>query len=136
MSSQVGQPSDAAPLQVALDTYVTLELLDAAGNCEEMAVQIVRPEASDLDAGLLGANTPLARAILGKSPGMTVAYAMGDIEQVRIVAVMAAVASVDPEAARRRQAILDEARRKAEQTNAEMFAASYGSKWGGYDVGE
>jgi hypothetical protein len=136
MSSQIGQPSDAAPLQVALDTYVTLELLDGSGSCEAMAVQIVRPEASDMDAGLLGANTPLALAILGKSPGTTVGYSMGDIEAVRIVSVMPAVAPADPDAARRRQTILDEARRKAEQTNAEMFAASYGSKWGGYDVGE
>ncbi len=136
MSSQVGQPSDAGPLQVALDTYVTLELLDGSGSCEAMAVQIVRPEASDMDAGLLGANTPLALAILGKFPGTTVGYAMGDIELVRIVSVMPAVTPPDPDAARRRQTILDEARRKAEQTNAEMFAASYGSKWGGYDVGE
>ena len=82
----------AAPLQVALDTQVTLELLDAAGNSEEMALQIVRPEASDMDKGRLGADTPLARAILGKPAGATVAYAMGDISHLRIVSVMPAVA--------------------------------------------
>ena len=38
------------------------------------------------------------------------------------------------DAAARRQAKLDEAVRKAEQTNAEMFASSYGSKWGGYEM--
>ncbi len=36
----------------------------------------------------------------------------------------------------RRQAILDEAVRKAERTDAEMFAASYNGKWGDYNTDE
>ena len=40
------------------------------------------------------------------------------------------------DAAERRQAAYDEALRKAERTNAEMFASSYGSKWGGYELDE
>ena len=120
--------------QVGVNTHVTVELVAAGGSTETLEFDLVRAQAADIDAGLLSDTSPLARAILGKRVGATVPYAMGDITAVRIVRVTPLNAPPPEDAAARRQAALDEAVRKAEQTNAEMFASSYGSKWGGYEM--
>lgn len=120
--------------QVGVNTHVTVALIAADGHEEPMEFDLVRAQAADIDGGFLSDTSPLARAILGKQTGATVAYAMGDMTAVRIVRVEPLSAPPPEDAAARRQAKLDEAVRKAEQTSAEMFASSYGSKWGGYDM--
>ena len=125
-----------AQAQVGIGCHVELELIDVHGSVEAMHFDLVRDDAADLDRGFLGEATPLGKAIRGKRAGATVAYQMGDIRQVKIVRVEAATQTPQDDARARRQAILDEARRKAERTSAEMFAASYDGKWGDYELGE
>jgi hypothetical protein len=125
-----------APTQAAIGTCVELELLAGDTTVDRMTADIVFDKFADLTQDFLGASAPLAKAIVGKPMGASVAYAMGDITHVYIVSVARSVRTPPADAADQRQAILDEARRKAERTNAEMFASSYGSKWGNYEVGD
>jgi hypothetical protein len=98
-----------------------------------LAVDIVKAQSADLASGFLGANTPLARAIRGQTAGSEVPYVMGDIRSVRIVRVTLAQIVAPADAQERREAVLQKALSDAERTNAEMFAASFSSKWGDYD---
>jgi Transcription elongation factor, GreA/GreB, C-term len=120
--------------QIGIGCRVELDLIDQQGNREPLIVTLVREQAADLDQDLLGANTPLAKAILGKFVGRTVPYKMGDIQSVHIVSVRPAPAIDPAEVAARRAAVLQKARAAAERTNAEMFAASYDGKWGDYNL--
>lgn len=120
--------------RVGLGCHVEVELIDDRDEVERMAFDLVTENAADFDRGLLAETTPLAKAIRGKPEGMVIAYTQGDIRRVRIVAVRPSTISAAPDAAARRQAVLDAARHKAEQTNAEMFAASFSGKWGDYEI--
>jgi hypothetical protein len=122
--------------QVGLNTHVEVDLLDEQGNAERLAFDLVAENAADIAQGRLGVNTPLGKVIRGKRVGSEVAYAMGDIRRVRIVSVRPVVASPSDDAIARRQTILDEARRKSERTNADMFASSFSGKWGDYNTDE
>jgi transcription elongation GreA/GreB family factor len=122
--------------QVGIGTMVVIELISASGEREPMSVRIVNDQAADYDAGLIGANTPLAKALLGKFVDTTVPYGMGDIKAIHIVEIFKPAEQAPADGASRRQASYDEALRKAERTNAEMFASSYDSKWGGYELDE
>lgn len=118
--------------QVEFGSAVTVELIDQDDHAEPLVFVIVAERAADFDRGLLGENTPLARAILGQRVGSTVPYVMGDIRQVRIVQAQPADVTQEDVAARR-AAVLAKAREDAARTNAEMFAASFSSKWGNYE---
>ena len=120
--------------QVGVGSHVTVELIDEQGGCEEFTFDIVADEAADVACSLLSANAPLVQAIRGKFEGAVVDYRMGDMRRVRIVAVGPAQADASPDAAARRRAVLEEARRKAERTNADMFASSFSGKWGDYNT--
>jgi hypothetical protein len=119
--------------QVNIGTHVEVELIDQQGNGEPLSFDIVLEEFADFERGFLGANTPLAQAILGQCAGGVVPYRRGDINGVRIVSVGPSQTSAPTDAAERRQAVLKKALDKAERTTAEMFATSYSSKWGNYD---
>jgi hypothetical protein len=119
--------------QVDIGTHVEVELIDQQGNGESLSFHIVPEESADFERGFLGANTPLAQAILGQCAGGVVPYRRGDITSVHIVSVSPSQISAPTDAAERRQAVLKKALDAAERTNAEMFAASYSSKWGDYD---
>lgn len=120
--------------QVGVGTHVKVELIDEQGGREDHEFDIVPDKAADVGRGLLSADAPLVRAIRGKFEGAVVDYHMGDIRRVHIVAVEPGQADSLPDAAARRQAVLDEARRKAERTNADMFASSFSGKWGDYNT--
>jgi hypothetical protein len=120
--------------QVGLGTHVEIELIDSQGNREPMAFDLVAENAADIDQRRLGANTPLAKAIRGKTVGNVIPYRMGDIVSIRIVTVQPSNVDISEDAAERRRAILAEARRKAEKTNADMFASSFSGKWGDYNT--
>ena len=122
--------------QVGIGSRVIIEMVDASGDAEQMILTLVPDHAADYDAGLIGVSTPLAKAIRGKHAGAVVVYDVGDMVEIRIVDVSQGTAQLDDDRAARRQASYDEALRKAERTNAEMFASSYGSKWGGYELDE
>jgi hypothetical protein len=119
---------------VGLGCHVVVELIDEQGNAERLAFDLVDEQAADFDRGLLGVNTPLGRALRGKFAGSEVAYVVGDVRRVRILEVSPAQVADIGHAAARRRAVLDKARRKAERTNAELFASSYDGKWGDYST--
>lgn len=115
-------------------TRVEIELVDEHGGVEAEAFDLVAERAASIDEGLLSVTSPLGKAILGKAAGSEVVYVMGDIRRVRIVRIGAAQGQADPEAAERQRAAVEEARRKAERTNADMFASSFSGKWGDYST--
>lgn len=119
--------------QVRTGVQVDIELLDQDGNVEPLSFVIVREHVADFDQGFLASNTPLAKAILGKFVGSTVDYRVGDVRAVRILSVGPAPEPAPGDAMERRRAVVKKALREAERTNAQMFAASFSSKWGDYD---
>jgi hypothetical protein len=126
----------AAPEQVRIGAHVEVVLISEQGERELLAVAIVREQFADLEKGLLGVQTPLAQAILGKQAGATVPYRMGDIRQVQIIAVRPAQTGALENTEAQRQAALQAALATVERTNAEMFAASYSGKWGDYAMSD
>ncbi|MGL4651666.1 MAG: GreA/GreB family elongation factor [Caldilineaceae bacterium] len=123
------------PDKVLLGTRVTLDLVNSHGEAETMTVDLVDEANADIDAGRLGLNTPLARALVGRPAGGEVAYVMGDIRRVRICALSWAPASPEAEgAAEARRAAVEEARRRAVKTLSENVATSMNNKWGSYEV--
>jgi len=126
--------NDQTRTQVGQDCHVEVELIDEQNNPERLEFDLVSEEAADFANGLLSVNSPLGKAIRGKFVGSLVDYAMGDIRKVRIISVRPVQSKASNDAAERRQAILDEALRKAERTNADMFASSYSGKWGDYNT--
>ena len=125
-----------AQLPAGLGTHVELELIDSQGQSEPLSIDIVPAKAAELDRGLIGANTPLAKAIRGKTASSIVPYGLGDIDSIRIVSVTPSEVVVSEDGAERRQAVLNKARTDAERTNAEIFAASFSGKWGDYNLGD
>lgn len=126
----------ALPEQVRIGAQVMVELVNEHGDGEPLTVTIVREQFADLENGRLGAQTPLAKAMLGKCAGVTIPYRMGDIRQLRILDVRPAPMAALEDTEARRQAALQAAVAAAERTNAEMFAASYSGKWGDYELGD
>ncbi len=126
-------PQEATP-QARLGAYVAVELIDEQGNVEPLAFDIVKEQHADFDRGLLGVQTPLAKAILGKRVGALVAYRYGELCQVRIVSVRSSQRTDLENTEEQRQAQLQKAIDAVERTNAEMFAASYSGKWGDYEL--
>lgn len=129
----VDAPRTEPPLPVQIGVHVDLELIDAEGGREPLAVDIVKAQSADLAQGFLGANTPLARAMRGRTAGSEVPYNMGDIRSVRILRVLPSQTIAPADAQERREAVLQKALSDAERTNAEIFASSFSGKWGDYD---
>jgi GreA/GreB family transcription elongation factor len=118
---------------VALGRHVKVELVDKAGRREPLAFDLVSDDQADFASGLLSANTPLAKAILGKSPGSVVPYRVGDLVQVNILSVTASERTPSGNAAAQREEKLRQALNQADLSNAISFALTFDSKWGDYD---
>ena len=88
---------------------------------------------ADFESGFLGEGTPLARAILGERAGAVVPYQMGDVTQVKILAVGAGTRARDGDAATERQAIIQRAISKSDLADAVRFALTVDQKWGDTD---
>ncbi len=128
--------ADRARKQIGVGSRVSVELVNANGTGEPYMFVLAPDEGADITADLISTESPLGQAVRGRFEGDVVPYAMGDVRSVRIIAVADAELTIDSDAAERRQAVLDEARRKAERTNAELFASSYSGKWGDYNTDE
>ena len=115
--------------------HVDLEMVTEGGEVERLALDIVADEAADFERGMLGENTPLAKAISGATAGSVVPYRVGDVLEVRILAVTAELSGQPVDLTKRRQATERKAIRKADQTNLIIFASTVDSKWGDYDSG-
>jgi hypothetical protein len=125
---------DAHDVTIALHSRVTVELVDASGEAERGEFTIVTARQADLKSGLLDENTPLAQALLGHVSGDVVPYGLGDLKEVRILAVESGAANVSPEAAQKRREAVRQAAAQSEITSQMIFATASGSKWGDYDV--
>ena len=118
---------------IGLGVHALLELVSRDGATEELAVDIVPDAAADIDAGLLGVGTPLAKAVLGKRAGSRAAYTAGDLAEVRVLRVTWADEEVARLSAERRQEAIDRTTRAVAKTAAETFASTFEGKWGGYN---
>lgn len=120
------------PPEVAVGDHVRIELIDLRGQAETLTFDLVPAEAADIDRGLLGANTPLALAILGRAAGSSVPYTMGDVRQLRILSVGPSTQQELPDLRGRREAAMQKAADAIARTNAEISAASFSGKGGDY----
>lgn len=120
-------------LKIAVGTSVAVELIGKNKTREKLQFVLVDDQAADFDKGLLGAGTPLAKTILGHAAGETLAYARGDIVQVKIIKVQVADDAPRVDTAEQRDEALRRARDKAELANMVSFALTFDSKWGDYD---
>ena len=124
---------DNIPPAIAIGMHVEVELIDLLGDGETLSFDLVSERAADFNEGRLGANTPLAQAIIGQDVGVLLPYNRGDVRSVRILSVRPALDPSPDDATERRQEALKRAVAAAEQTNAAIFAASFSGKWGDYD---
>lgn len=126
----------AGPLTVALNTHVEVELIDEDGASERVVFDLVPDEQADFASGFLGAGTPLAQAIWGRSADEVVSYRRGDVARVRVVSVTAAARVQEEDVAAKREAVIRQAVAESERISDMVFALAVGSKWGDYDPGE
>jgi hypothetical protein len=114
---------------------VEMILFYETGETEPITVEIVPDKVSDFKNGLLGETTLLAKAISGHRSGETITYLAGDIVKVKIQDVLPGSHASHKEVLERRNAILTEAVRQSDLTNAIIFASAVNNKWGDYDPG-
>jgi hypothetical protein len=119
---------------ISLNCHVQVELLDQSGHAELREFSIVASRQADFKSGLLDENTPLAQLLLGHHAGETLPYRVGDLAEVRILAVHAGEGNAPSDAAARRRHDVQKAAAQSEITNQMIFATASGSKWGDYDV--
>ena len=127
------ESSDLGP-QIALNCRVLVELVDSSGEAEPREFTLVTGKQADFKSGLLDENTPLGRALLGHRAGEVVPYAVGDLQEVRILSVAGGDGSIPPDAAGKRRADVQKAAAQSEITSQMIFSTASGSKWGDYNV--
>jgi hypothetical protein len=113
---------------------VLIELVELSGAFEQIEFTLVESKQADLKSGLLDENTPLGRALMGHQAGEVVAYAVGDLKEVRILLVQRGEVDASPDAAEKRRETVRKAAAQSELINQLNFATASGSKWGDYDV--
>lgn len=113
---------------------VEIELLSRSGERESLKFDLVPDEQADYQAGFLGLSAPLAQAILGEKPGITIPFFTDELMAVEIISICKSTRTPDKETAAQREAALKDARDQIEFTNAVLFAASVDTKWGEYDA--
>jgi len=119
---------------ISLHCRVLVELVDLTGEAERREFTLVTGKQADFKTGLLDENTPLGRALLGHRAGETVPYQVGDLTEVRILAVESGDGSIPSDAADKRRAAVQKAAAQSEITNQMIFSTASGSKWGDYEV--
>jgi hypothetical protein len=123
-----------APMPISLNCRVLVELVDTSGQAERAEYTLVPAEQADLKSGLLGENTPLGRLLLGHFAGQKFPYRVGDLKEVRILAVQPSEAAVSTDAADKRRQAVRKAAARSEITSQMIFSTASGSKWGEYNV--
>jgi hypothetical protein len=119
---------------ITLNCRVLVELVDGSGAAERREFSLVAAKQADVKSGLLGENTPLGQLLLGRHAGESLPYRLGDLAEVRILAVQAGEGTIRSDAAARRRQNVRKAAAQSEITNQMIFATASGSKWGDYDV--
>lgn len=121
-------------IKVDIGTQVEVELVSQSGETEQMTFTLVSEEQADFKAGFLGANTPLAKTILGSQVGNILPYCVGDLRRVRILSVQASGEKQTEDVAARREKVIRKAVQHSDYVNTIIFAGSFSSKWGDYDI--
>lgn len=119
--------------RAGLGSRVVVELVDARGQAERLSLALVPDDHADLQAGYLGAGTPLAAALMGRQAGETVPYRHGDLEQIRILEVEPFAVTEAPDAASARRAVIQKAVDKSNLQDTLRLALAVNVKWGDYD---
>jgi hypothetical protein len=119
---------------ITIYCHLLVELVDASGLAERQEFVLVPAEQADYQSGLLDVNTPLGRLLLGRHAGAAFPYRVGDLREVRILAVQAGDGSLSSDAAARRRETVKKASAQSEITNQMIFSTASGSKWGDYNV--
>ncbi len=125
---------DTTPVAI-LGAQVEVELVDNAGERERMTFTLVPDNAADFANGLLGENTPLAKAIWGRPADSIVPYRAGDMKEARVLAVIPGTTEAK-DLSERRAATRENMIRDADKTDTLIFSTAAGSKWGDYDPGK
>lgn len=120
-------------LRVRVGRRVEIVLIHTNDEEESLTLDIAPDAVADFEQGLLGASTPLAKAITGARGGDVIDYRVGDLRTVRVIAVTRSPSDLDHSASQRRQQVIDKAVSESDRTNALNFASSFSSKWGGYE---
>ena len=119
---------------ISLNCHVLVELVDSSGEAERCEFTLVTGKQADFKSGLLDENTPLGIALLGHRAGETIPYQVGDLTEVRILAVEGGDGSIQSDAAEKRRTAVRKAAAQSEITNQMIFSTASGSKWGDYEV--
>jgi hypothetical protein len=125
---------ESKSLLISVNCRVLLELVDTSGGVERCEFTLVNTKQADFKSGLLDENTPLAKALLGRQAGEMIAYALGDLKEIRILQVEPTGGQVSGEGAEKRRAAVQKAEAQSEITNQMIFSTASGSKWGDYEV--
>ena len=125
---------DAQPGSISLNSRVMVELVDSSGEAERWEFTLVPTRQADFKSGLLDENAPLGLALQNHHAGEVIPYQVGDLKEVRILAVETGDRAVPSDAAEKRRADVQKAEAQSEITNQMIFATASGSKWGDYDV--
>lgn len=123
-------------LQVWKGRHVELELKYLDGGTEQLSLDVVSENEADFDNGFLGENTPLAKAILGKSAGVVLPYEIGDIVQIRILSISPELHAQPKDLSQRREETTRQAVQDSDLTSTIIYASSMGNKWGEMDPGK
>jgi len=121
-------------LPISLNCRVLVDLVDLSREAERREFTLVTGKQADFKSGLLDENTPLGRTLLGHRAGEVVPYAVGDLQEVRILSVASGEGFIPPDAALKRRADVRKAAAQSEITNQMIFSTASGSKWGDYEV--
>jgi|WetSurMetagenome_2_1015567.scaffolds.fasta_scaffold33023_2 hypothetical protein len=137
--SQSDNPDSGAPRYdphpglAALGTRIEVEMVSELGDSERLTFDIVPDSAADFTAGFLGAGTPLAQAIMGRPAGSVVPYRVGDLVELHILTVALSERRAAGDAAEARQALTQEAVKRAKLDEMVQLALTVNVKWGDYD---
>jgi len=123
---------DGTP-RVGLGSRVMVELIDGRGEVERLSLAVVPDDKADFPAGLLGAGTRLAEAMMGRQVGQTVSYRHGGLVEIRILEIEPFAVSEAPDAASGRRAVIRQAVERSDLQDTLRLALAVSVKWGNYD---
>jgi hypothetical protein len=129
------EPSSSLPddqPKASLGMHVVIDLILDEG-AERLEFDLVADTQADYTHGFLGEGTPLARAILGRSPHSVVPYKVNDSREIHILSVTPSQTAPPADAQQRHEAVVRKALEQSDRTNAMIFASSFSGKWGDYD---
>jgi hypothetical protein len=121
------------PDTIGVGCQVEVLLTERNGQTERFTVIIVPDEAADFNHGMLGENTPIAKALLGEKRGHIIPYLKDDILSIEVLSVTKPTTPPEFDVAKKRKDKYLQAKREVEDTNAMLFASSFSGKWGDYD---